>query len=131
VIRAKTPADALQEAADRGDVRVPAGEHQHADAHDGGSDRRDPARAELVERDAGHQAEGGVSVVEEPDQGGEAGGRQVERRAQLRQHHRRGRAQHVLDEVVDRDDQPGRHHGARGDRSAIGAAGHHTALSKG
>ena len=71
-------AGALQEAADAGERRIAGREQQRADADERGAERHDLARTELVHRDAGDQAERRVAVVEEPDQRGEADGRQAE-----------------------------------------------------
>ena len=57
--------------------------------------------------DAGDEAERRIAVVEEPDHRRDADRGQAERVGQLRHHHRRGRSQRVLVEVVHGRDQPG------------------------
>ena len=94
-------ASALQDASQARGGRVARGEQQRADAHDRRADRNHAARSEPIERDAGHQAEGRVAVVEEADQRRDAQRLEPEGLRQLRHHHARRRPQHVLVEVVD------------------------------
>ena len=100
-------ARALQKPADARQLAVARREQQRADADRRRADRDDLARAQPIHRDAGHEAERRVAVVEEAGHRRDAHGAQAEGLGELRHHHRRRRSQRVLIEVVHRRDQPG------------------------
>ena len=107
-IKRKHAAGALQQPSDARHLAVPGREQQRADADRRGAERDDHPRAETIHRDAGHEAERRVAVVEEADQRGHTQRAEAEGVRELRHHHRGRRAQRVLIEVVNGGHQPRR-----------------------
>ncbi len=103
---------ALQKAAKISEPGLSRREQERTERNKHRRQRNDAARAELIDCDAGDEAEDRIAVIEHADQRGDPrGGKSVCHR-KLGHHHRGRRAQHVLIEVEEGAEEPGQRYRA-------------------